>query len=335
MSTRTWSRPARNGKGNFTTMALVAFQVRAIFLPFLIHPYIHIAANKTQSMVPAICTQKTACSGLSSKMGTVISHPWDNAGANSVTWPLNFSNENTTPSLTSDNDHERDDISHDEHTPPTPPGAHSHVLHRIREPKQVPEVNAYIECHDVSNLQGSQSPKATSSQPSSMADIFARRPPTSPLPPDKPRKPYRPSKARRSPRLSMSVNDIPCLTNATPMGTRDSSNPLPPQEPVGQPPKRDLRESFRPFAQNAKGRRSRKQTRLYPSSSAQHIFRSHRRTLVEELRHAGQSLQSIGAEDLLDYEECDAFIGVGSREKSCDTTFYMKDNAMHTENKVK
>jgi hypothetical protein len=312
-------------------MALVAFRVREVFLPILIHPYIHIVANKTQSMVSAIRTQKTACSGSSLKMGMVTSHPWDNAGANSVTWPPNFANENTTtPSLTSDNDHERDD-SHDEHTPPTPPGAHSHVLHHIREPKEVPEVHAYRESHDESNLQGLPS---MPSQASSMADIFARRPPTSPLPPDTPRKPYRPSKARRSPRLSMSVivvNNMPCLTNAS---AQDSSNPL----LVGQPPKRDLRESFRPFAQNGKGRRSRsqrKQTRLYPSSGAQHIFRSHRRTLDEELRHAVKSLHSIGAEEPLDYDECDAFIGVGSREKSCNTTSYMNDNAIHTENKVK
>lgn len=294
-------------------------------------------------MVSAIRTQKTACSGSSLKMGIVTSHPWDNAGANSVTWPLNFANENTTPSLTSDNDHERDDISHDEHTPPTPPRAHAHVLHHIRESKEAPEVDAYIECQDVSNLQGSLSPQAMPSQPSSMADIFAHRPPTSPLPPDTPRKPYRPSKARRSPRLNMSVigvnDDMPRLTNATPVGVQDSSNPLPPQQTAGQPPKRDLRESFRPFAQNVKGCRSRsqrKQTRLHPSSGVQHIFRSHRRTLDEELRHAVKSLQSIGAEDPLDYEECDAFIGVGSREKSRDTTFYMNDdNAIHRENKVK
>lgn len=315
-------------------MALVAFQVREVFLPILTHPYIHIVANRTQSMVSAIRTQKTACSGSSLIMGMVTSHPWDNAGANSVTWPPNLANENTTtPSLTSDNDHERDD-SHDEHSPPTPPGAHSHALHHMREPKEVPEVNAY-KSHDESHLQGSPSMPP---QPSSMADIFARRPPTSPLPPDTPRKPSRPSKVRRSPRLSMSVivvNDMSCLTNAS---AQDSSNPLLPQQTVGQPPKRDLRENFRPFAQNAKGRRSRSQrnqTRLYPSSGAQHMFRSHRRTLDEELRHAVKSLQSTGAEDPHDYEECNAFIGVGSREKSCNATSYMNDNAIHTENKVK
>ena len=288
-------------------------------------------------MVSATRTQKTACSGPSSKLCMITSHPWDNPAANSVAWP-NFANENATPSLTSDNDHEKDDISHDEHTPPTPPGAHSHVWHHNREPKEVSAVNAHIECRDLpsaSNLQGSPR-QAAPSQPLSMADIFSHRAPTSPLPPDTPRKPYPPSKARRSPRSNMSVigvNSMSFPTNVTPMEARDSSNPLPPQETVGQPPRRDLRETFR--AQNAKGRRSRsqrKQIRLCPSSGAQ---RSHR-TLDEELRHAVNSLESIGAEDPLDYEECDAFIiGHGSREKSCDTTVYLNANAMHTENKVK
>jgi len=223
--------------------------------------------------------------------------------------------------LTSDNDRERDDVSPHERTPETPP---PDILHHIREPKEVPEANAYIQCRDMPSANGSPSSQAVPSQAFSMGDIFSRRVPTSPLPPKTHRKPYPPSKARRSPRNTsvISVNGSPqSVTSA-----RDSAGQPPQAQIVEPPPRRDLREiaASRPFVHYSKKRRSCSQRKQQNSRP--------RGTLDQELRRAVKSLESIATENPPDYEECDVFIGVGFHEKSSNCR--PCDGSTHAENQV-
>lgn len=278
-----------------------------VFLNILICADVQPVADKVHFMASAVHTRRTAGGRPSPRMDLTTSHPWDNAGPNSRTWPPNIPNENTTPSLTSDNDRERDDVSPDERTPETPPD----ILHHIREPKEVPEANAYIQCCDMPSANGSPSSQAVAL---SMEDIFSRRVPTSPLPPEMHRKPYPPSKARRSPRNTsvISVNGPQSVTSA-----RDSAGQSPQEQIVEPPPRRDLRQiaASRPFAHCSKKGRSRsqrKQQNCRPGG-----------TLDQELRRAVKSLESIATENPPDYEECDVFIGVGFHEKSaCDGSIH-------------
>jgi hypothetical protein len=302
-------------------MVVIVFYVCGVFLNILICADINPVANKMHSMVSAVHTRRTAGGR---PMDVTTPHPWDNAGPNSGTWPSNFANENTTPSLTSDNDRERDDVSPHERTPETPP---PDILHHIREPKEVPEANAYIQCRDMPSVNGSPSSQAVPSQAFGMEDIFSRRVPTSPLPPKTHRKPYPPSKARRSPRNTsvISVNSPQSVTRA-----RASAGQPPQEQIVEPPPRRDLREiaASRPFPHYSKKGRSRSQRK-------QQHYRP-RGTLDQELRRAAKSFESIATENPPDYEECDVFIGVGFHEKStnCRPCNGSTHNTMHAENKL-
>ncbi|KAK2463494.1 hypothetical protein APHAL10511_004580 [Amanita phalloides] len=251
-------------------------------------PQRHSSWNKMGPTIPIVRAQLPTHSGSSSAIAITASGAGDNMDTTFGNWPSIYSTDVTTPSLVSDNDHERDDISSIEHIPRTPPEALPEALHHIEQSRERPEiidVDAYVERRlgDVTReekLQNSSSSQKPAQAPY-IVDLLSRRAPTSPLPNDSPRKPFPPSKILRSPRQA-----------------KDGGG--------------SARHSMR---WRTRLQRWPEKTSLLPIRNVWQNTSPHT-TLDEELRRAVKSLESIGTEPILDDEECGILTGTGIREKT-------------------
>ena len=239
------------------------------------------------------------------------------SGSSSRSW-LSFPTVDvTTPSLTSDNDHDRSDIS-PEDLPATPPRSHSEHAGESGEFPEIIDVDKLGDQLPITrkSAKGMEIIPARSSPVHSFSttNFFSRRIPLSPLPSDTPRKPHPPSRVRRSPRLSASTKnasdeDLPSLAGRF-GGSRfpNLSQELPGQGPsltgvprllLGQPlSRRRLREPG------------------ISSTNVENPEPSSRWTLEEELRRAVNSLESIRSDADCRIEDDDVFLGIGTRDRS-------------------
>jgi len=236
------------------------------------------------------------------------------------TWPPNSTTDTATPSLCSDNDIEReDDTSLDDRLPSTPPIAPSHHATHPRETQtETPSGNERLrEEIDIDMEMDDPPPVAPlASHPISPyvrrinGNLFAKRPPTSPMPAHSPRKPRPPARASRTmpppPPIEISDDEDPLsLSFTSPLHDRTTVPPGP-----GHPEqKQDDQKQAQPTASQQPSVASAAPAASHTSSRSKRSMR--RQTLDEELRDARERLIVQGDSDL----ESGVFVGVGTRNK--------------------
>lgn len=244
-------------------------------------------------------------------------------GASSRSWPSFSIADTTTPSLTSDNDQ---DINPDD-LPATPPQTHANFSRGIRESLEVIDVDDFVKQTSTSGDVTQDLVTETLSAPAGKSNFFSKRTPLSPLPSDTPRKPHPPSRLRRPPRQKNVIdNDFLSLSDIS-TGSRVRS--LYQESYSNQPQGQDQRLSG---ISRRSGIHHRRQDRdRWSSTLDAEPEPSSNRTLDEELRHAVNSLKSVGEDISFDTEECDVFLETGTRDKSSFSSFPVVERS--TENR--
>jgi hypothetical protein len=213
----------------------------------------------------------------------------------------------TTPSLCSDDEAGREgEITPEDRLPSTPPVTSQHTSRASSRYKQ-PEPNVIDVDMDIPSRQRSRtpirSPVATSPQlqRTHKDDIFAKRPPTSPMPVDTPRKPRPPARGKRTQTLvrhhtneSLEEDPLSLSFPFSPPGIRS---------PDRQRSREKKRSSVSAISQD--NSRSSPESSVASSRLSGRDSNRRRRTLDEEL---------CGAEGFSDLEN-GVFIGSGTRSK--------------------
>lgn len=230
--------------------------------------------------------------------------------------PIQRTHLGETPSLCSDND---GIISQDDAPPSTPPEENRPSFRDYEVPIRGESVNPDVDMDDEREESLSASRPATPYKPKPSVDVFAKRPPVSPLPapsPRKPRPPYRPSRPPPAP-------PSPEETSEDPLALRPSQSENDPvRRPASRQPGKDMflaQVAQAKKLQEHSRRSSVASTSVASQSRASSISRTSQRrlTLDEELWEADKrSLLAQADGDEEDNLESEIFVGVGTRSKT-------------------
>ncbi|PFH53202.1 hypothetical protein AMATHDRAFT_1617 [Amanita thiersii Skay4041] len=231
-----------------------------------------------------------------------------------------------TPSLCSDNDIERDEVTPD-HIPRTPPRSSigqriCHTPSGIKKPEYI-DVDSYIPPISDTDprMRNSNSVCTSSTQLDDtrsfsfdMEDIFSKRIPLSPLPSSStPRKPRPPSRKSSSPSKSSSRFKVePKRSSMLTSVVTDEAKRTNRSEYLGKG--RKTVDKSKSQNNNSGSRNCRTGSNSHLNSNLLQSYHTTSRTLDEELQHAVNSLKSIGQNPVHNDEEYDIFLGFGSRE---------------------
>lgn len=216
------------------------------------------------------------------------------------TWPPIPTTETdlTTPSLCSDNDHEKEDTSLDDRIPSTPPNTQTRQALRENSNREIIDVDMEADDGEHPIQPKSVAPRLAVSPIRRLNDVFEKRPPSSPMPAPSPHRPRPPARSSGKTSARSGCDD----------DRPEDEDPLPLFDiEVLDPPQSAL--SPAPSCDDSKHVREPSVIRSETSSRSSRNQR--RQTLDQELRDAEE--RSAAQEDG-DFEDI-VYIGVGTKSK--------------------